>query len=208
MAAARPKTRQFVLPAIPAAGVMQLPANEYVVPTTTCFFGIGENPMRKQFIAIAAGVALGVATMATAAVAAPHGGGGGGGHFGGGGHASFGGGGHAAFGGAHSFAVPHASVGGNFAAPRGNFAAVPNASPAMHGNFAANNWHNGHHGYYGRGYGYGGVYALGGGYGPDYYDYSGSDYYGYDGSDGCIQRQAVQTPYGLQWQLVDVCQYQ
>jgi hypothetical protein len=179
------------------------------------FFGIGENPMRKQFIAIAAGVALGLATMATAAVAAPQhgGGGGGGGHFsgGGGGRGGFSGGGRAAIGG--GFATPRAGgMSSNFAGTRNNFAvnraAVPNASPGRGGNFAANNWHNGHHGYYGRGYGYGGAYALGGGYGPDYYDYSGSDYYGDDGSDGCIQRQAVQTPYGLQWQLVDVCQYQ
>jgi hypothetical protein len=151
--------------------------------------------MRKQFIAMAAGVALGVATMATAAMAAPLGGGG---HFGGGGHASFGGGGHPNFGGVHSFAAPRANMSSNFATPHGNFA-------TPRGNFAANNWQgNWHHGHRGGFYGPGfGVYAFGG-YGPDYYDYYDSPDYVY--SDGCYQQQLVQTPYGAQWQLVDVCQ--
>ena len=181
--------------------------------------------MRKQLIAIAAGLALGAASIATPAFAA-HGGGGGGGHGGGGGggghfgggggggggHASFGGGGHpGGFGGgmAHSFAAPQARVGSNFAAPRGNFAAVPNASRAFRGNFAANNfghsgnWNHGHRGFRG------GVYAFGGygpyfDYGPDYYDYSDDYSDGY--SNGCLQQQYVQTVYGPQLQWVDVCQ--
>ena len=160
--------------------------------------------MRRQLIAIAAGMALGAASMVTPALAA-HGGGGGGHGGGGGGHASFGGGGsgHPSFGGgARSFAAPQARVGSNFAA-------VPHAAPGVHGNFAANNYGhpgNWNHGHWNHGYGYGGgVYAFGGygpyyGYGPDYYDYS-------DGySNGCLQQQYVQTVYGPQLQWVDVCQ--
>jgi hypothetical protein len=150
--------------------------------------------MRKRLLAMAAGLALGAATITTAAVAAPHGGG----HAGfSGGHANFGGGGHPAFGGVHSFAAPQGHAGGNFAANNwhGN-------GGSWHGN--GGNWvgHRGGYGYYGPSVG---AYAFGG-YGPDYYDsYDGSDY-AYDGSDGCYQRQLVQTAYGAQWQLVDVCQ--
>ena len=151
--------------------------------------------MRKRLLAMAAGLALGAATITTAAVAAPHGGG----HSGfSGGHANFGGGGgHPAFGGVHSFAAPQGHAGGNFAANNwhGN-------GGSWHGN--GGNW-VGHRGGYGGYYGPSvGAYAFGG-YGPDYYDsYDGSDY-AYDGSDGCYQRQLVQTAYGAQWQLVDFC---
>jgi hypothetical protein len=178
--------------------------------------------MRKQLIAIVAGMALGAAGIATPALAGHggggggHGGGGGGGHFGGGGHPGGFGGGHAGGfgGGARSAVSPQANVGGNFAMARSNPAinhtVLPNASPQVHGNFAANNYaHSGNwnHGHWNRGYGYGGgVYAFGGygpyyGYGPDYYASSDDGY-----SNGCLQQQYVQTVYGPQLQWVDVCQ--
>lgn len=162
--------------------------------------------MRKPMIAIAAAAVLGAATMATAAFAAPHGGGGfggggGGGHMGGGGAAHFGGGG----GGAHfggGAAMAHGTVGGGgFAAPRGNFAANGAAvAPGPRGNFAARGFdHDRDHRRGFGGFGYGGLYAFGG---PDYYD----SYDNYYGGDGCWQQQLVPTPYGMQWQMVDVCQ--
>jgi hypothetical protein len=160
--------------------------------------------MRKQLIAIATGLALGAAGLATPALAAH----GGGGHAsGGGGHFSAGGGGRASFGGARGFVAPQAR---SFATPQANAAinhtVVPNASPGVRGNFAANNYGhpgNWNHGRWGRGYGYGGgVYAFGG-YGP-YYDY-GPDYYDYS-DNGCLQQEYVPTPFGMQLQWVDVCQ--
>jgi hypothetical protein len=145
--------------------------------------------MRKHMIAIAAAAALGAATMATTAFAAPHGGAA---HMGGGAPmARMGGGGggvpHANFGAAN---VGRANGAANFAHNGGAHFAGP------HGNFAAGGFDHGHR----RGFpGYGivgGLYAFGG---PDYYGYN-------DYSDGCWQRQLVPTPYGLQWQLVDVCE--
>jgi hypothetical protein len=170
--------------------------------------------MRKQLLAIVAGIALGAASIATPALAhggggggGGHGGGGGGGHFGGGGggHSSFSGGGHPGGfgGGARSFA-PQAAAGRNFA--RGNFAAVPNSSRGVRGNFAANNfgrpgnWNHGHRHFGGGIYAFGGYGPYYGGYGPDYYDYSDGD------ANGCLQQQYVQTVYGPQVQWVDVCQ--
>jgi hypothetical protein len=114
---------------------------------------------------------------------------------------SFGGGGGGRMGGG-----AQARMGGNFATPRSNFAAVPNALPGVRGNFAANNyghpgnWNHGHWNHGGYGYG-GGVYAFGG-YGADY-DY-GPGYY--DNADGCLQQEYVQSVYGPQLQWVNVCQ--
>ena len=122
---------------------------------------------------------------------------------------SGGGGGRSAF---TARSAPSAGMTGNFATARSNPAinhtVLPNASPGIHGNFAANNfghpgnWNHGQRGY-GR-YG-GGVYAFGG-YGPSYY--YGPDYYDYsDGyANGCLQQQYVQSVYGPQLQWVDVCQ--
>jgi len=153
--------------------------------------------MRKTMIAIAAAAALGAATMATAAFAAPHGGGGGGGHVGGGGGAAMahGGGG---------FAAPRGNFGGaNMGRPGGsaNFArTAPGNFAGSGGNFAARGFDRDHRRGFRGGVGFGGLYAFA----PGYYGYDNSydDSYG----DGCWQRQLVPTPYGLQWQLVDVCQ--
>jgi hypothetical protein len=173
--------------------------------------------MRKNMIALAAALALGTATMSTAAVAAQRGGtsgGGGGGHIGGGapgGHAvmgggagTFGGGGmHGNFGanmGRPNMGRP--SGGGSFVntAP-GNFAGHRNNFAGTRGTFAGRDFDRDRdHDRRFRGFGFGGLYA----YDPGYYDYSDADtYYG----DGCWQRQLVPTPFGLRWQLVDVCAY-
>jgi hypothetical protein len=153
--------------------------------------------MRKTMIAIVAAAALGAATMATAAFAAPHGGGGFGG---GGGHV--GGGGAMAHGGGAGFAAPRGNFGGaNMGRPGGsaNFARpAPGNFAGSGGNFAARGFDRDHRR---GGFGFGGLYAFGG---PTYYDY----YDGYDNSygDSCWQQQLVPTPYGMQWQTVDVCQ--
>jgi hypothetical protein len=160
--------------------------------------------MRKQLMTIAAGLALGAASLATPALAAHSGHGGGGGM----GHAMGGGGG---MGGGHGFGGGMGGHGfsGRVASPqisgaRGNLAMAPNASAQFRGHVAGNNygrsgnWNHGH-----GGYGGGGVFAFGlgpFGYGPDYYDYSG----GY--ADGCYQQEYVQTVYGPQLQWVDVCE--
>jgi hypothetical protein len=177
--------------------------------------------MRKHMIAIAAAAVLGAATMSTAAMAQHHGGGGGGFGGGGGGHMGGGGGGGAAmahggggFGGGAPMARGGAGFAGgggagfarpagpsNFAGTRGNFAGTPNNFAAARGNFAARGFDRDHdRGRHFRGFGFGGLYAFA----PGYYGYDNS----YDDSngDGCWQRQLVPTPYGLQWQLVDVCQ--
>jgi hypothetical protein len=175
--------------------------------------------MRKHMIAIAAAAVLGAATISTAAMAQHHGGGGGGfggggGHMGGGGGAAmahggggFGGGGAMARGGA-GFAGGGGGAGfarpagpSNFVGARGNFAGAPNNFAAARGNFAARGFDRNHdRDRHFRGFGFGGLYAFA----PGYYGYDNS----YDDSngDGCWQRQLVPTPYGLQWQLVDVCQ--
>jgi hypothetical protein len=160
--------------------------------------------MRRNLMAVAAVMALGTATIASTAFAAPPGGFGGGGG-GGAPHASFGGGGGAPMGGG-----PHASFG---AAPHGNFgtAAAPNgfarSAPGQgNGNFAGPRTNfagrDFDHDRHGRGFGPGfgvGIYAFGG---PAYYDYNDYDYVG----DSCWQRVPVPTPYGLRWRLVDVCE--
>jgi hypothetical protein len=164
--------------------------------------------MRKTMIAMTAAAALGAATMATAAFAAPHGGGGGGAHFGGGG-----GGAHFGGGGGAPMARGNVGGGGGFAAPRGNFGAANMGRPGgsanfarsapgnfagTGGNFAARGFDRDHRR---GGFGFGGLYAFGA---PTYYDY----YDNYDNSygDNCWQQQLVPTPYGSQWQMVDVCQ--
>ena len=174
--------------------------------------------MRKHMIAIAAAAVLGAATMSTAAMAQHHGGGGAG--FGGGGGAHMGGGGGARWHTAADLAaalrwhtavpdllaaavraLPGRPVRAISAGTRGNFAGTPNNFAAAHGNFAARGFdrdHDGHRHF--RGFGFGGLYAFSG---PDYYDDNAyDDSYG----DSCWQRQLVPTPYGLQWQLVDVCE--
>ena len=162
--------------------------------------------MRKTIIAIAAAAALGAATMTTAAFAAPHGGGGfggggGGGHFGGGGAAMA----HGNVGGGGGFAAPRGNFGGaNMGRPSGsaNFARpAPGNFAGSGGNFAARGFDRDHRRGFRGGVGFGGLYAFSG---PDYYGYDNTynDSYG----DSCWQRQLVPTQYGLQWQLVDVCQ--
>ena len=103
--------------------------------------------------------------------------------------------------------------GGFAAAPRGNFAAGANVgrpggnfAPRAGANFngARGNFAGGgfdHRRGFRGGVGFGGLYAFGA---PTYYDY----YDGYDNSygDSCWQQQLVPTPYGMQWQTVDVCQ--
>ncbi len=183
--------------------------------------------MRNRLLALAASLALGVATVATAAVAAPQHMSGG--NFSGGGRAGFSGsagfsGGRAAFNGGSGFAGPRAGMSGNFGPARGNFAvngaAVPNgtlSSRGVRGNFAANNWRSGNfaannwrgdwrHGHRGRFFGPGVGIALGA-FGTGYYDYYAPDYAYYDDSDSCFQRQLVPGPFGWRWRLVDVCQY-
>jgi hypothetical protein len=171
--------------------------------------------MRKHMIAIAAAAALGAATISTAAMAQHHGGGGGG--FGGGGGGHMGGGGGAAmghggggFGGAAMARGGAGFAGGggagfarpagpsNFAGTRGNFAGTQ-GNFAPRGNFAANGFaRDRDHDRFRHFRGGVGLFAFGG---PDYYGYDG--YYG----DSCWQRQLVPTPYGLQWRLVDICDY-
>jgi len=103
--------------------------------------------------------------------------------------------------------------GGGFAAPRGNFGGANMGRPGgsanfartapgnfagSGGNFAARGFDRDHRRGFRGGVGFGGLYAFGG-----------SDYYGYDNNyydNGCWQQQLVPTPYGMQWQLVDVCQ--
>jgi len=141
--------------------------------------------MRKTITAIAAAAALGTATMATSAMAFPHGGGMGAPPL----HANFG-----------------AAASGNFAAGKtgSNFATKPNGITAMPNHFAANSnlgqnnfWHgHGHHAYRHHERGFGGLYAYGG---PDYYDYY--SYYG----NSCYQWQRVWTPSGWRWRDVWVC---
>jgi hypothetical protein len=172
--------------------------------------------MRKSMIALAAAMALGTATISTAAMAQHHGGGGGGGaHMGGGGGGGFGGGarmgGGGGFGGGAAMAHGGAGFAGgggagfarpagpsNFGGNRGNFAGAPGN---VGGNFAARGFDRDHRRDFRGGVGFGGLYAFSG---PGYYGYDNSydDSYG----DSCWQRQLVPTPYGLQWQLVDVCQ--
>jgi len=84
--------------------------------------------------------------------------------------------------------------------PGGNFApGAGNNFNGARGNFAGGGFDH-RRGFRG-GVGVGGLYAFGA---PTYYDY----YDGYDNSygDSCWQQQLVPTPYGLQWQTVDVCQ--
>ena len=141
--------------------------------------------MRRTITAIAAVAALGTVTMASGAMAFPHGG-----------------------------PVGHMSAptGGAMNVPRGlgNFAARntgpgltarPNA--AMPNRFAANPnvgqkgaWNErGHLDRRGHrfGFGFGGLYAYGG---PAYYDYAG---------DSCYQWQRVWTPFGWRWRDIWVC---
>ena len=157
--------------------------------------------MRKSMIALAAAMALGAATVSTAAMAQHHGGGagfgGGGAHMGGGGVHNGGGGGlggGAAM--AHGGAGFAGGGGAGFTRPAG-----PSNFGGNRGHFAANGARDHDHDRFrGRGFGFGGLYAFSG---PGYYDDNGyDDYYG----DTCWQRQLVPTPYGLQWRLVDVCQ--
>jgi hypothetical protein len=161
--------------------------------------------MRRTVLVAAAAIALGGVVM-TPAFAQHHGGGGG---FGGG-HAMSGGGG--GMGGMHAMGAPG---GGNFAAPRGNVGGnfamrsnAPNAFTGPRNNFAANGWSRGghdfdhDHGHFRRGFI--GPNVAFGSYGPDYYDYYNGDDTSY--GDSCWQRQLVQTPYGLSWQMVDVCE--
>jgi hypothetical protein len=171
--------------------------------------------MRKPLIALAAVLALGTATISTAAMAQHHGsggagfggGGGGGAHMGGGGggvHMGGGMGGGAAMahggagfagGGGAGFARPAGPS--NFAGNRGNFAGTPGNFGGNRGNFAARGFDRDHdrdHRF--RRFGFGGLFAF-----------SGPGDYAYDDSyDNCWQRQLVPTPYGLQWRLVDVCE--
>jgi hypothetical protein len=179
--------------------------------------------MRKSMIALAAAMALGTATISTAAMAQHHGGGGfaggggGGAHMGGGGGGGFGGGarmgGGGGFGGGAAMAHGGAGFAGggagfarpagpsNFGGNRGNFAGTPGNVAGARGNFAARGFdrdHDRHHGF--RGFGFGGLYAFSG---PGYYDDNAYDDYS---GDSCWQRQLVPTPYGLQWRLVDVCE--
>jgi hypothetical protein len=161
--------------------------------------------MRKNMIALATALALGTATMSSAAVAAQHGGtfGGGGSHVGGGvpgGHAVMGGGGmHGNFGAAN---MGRPSGGGNIVttAP-GNFAGQRNNFAGTRGTFAGRDFDRDHdHDRRFRSFGFGGLYA----YSPGYYDYDdAATYYG----DNCWQRRLIPTPFGLRWQLVDVCEY-
>jgi hypothetical protein len=138
----------------------------------------------KTILTLAAVAALGTATMATSAMAFPHGGGRG---VGGGAMASMGSMKGGAMG---TFAPMHSNVTGSTAAV--------NAAPSFNGANAGPNWnHNGQrHGRYayrGDGYGYGGLYAFA----PGYDDYS------YDSS--CSQWRWVPTPFGLRWRDVWVC---
>jgi hypothetical protein len=185
------------------------PALQVVVPRTLTPVDREYETMRKRMIAIAAAMALGTATMATAAMAASRGGtaGGGGGHMGGfsgGGAATahvgggFGGGPGNVAGTRGNFVAPQ----GNFAGTRSNFAGTASGNVAgTRRNFAANGWahdrdHDRHHRFHG--FGFGGLYAFGG---PDYYGYD--DNY----SDSCWQQRLVPTPFGLRWRPVDVCEY-
>ena len=146
----------------------------------------------KTILTIAAVAALGTATMATNALAFPHGGGRG---VGGGGMASMGSMKSGAMGAGQrnigqSFGPMHSNVTGSNVAV--------NAAPEFNGaNAGPNLNHNGRgHGRYayrGDGSGYGGLYAFA----PGYYDYS------YDNS--CYQWRWVPTPFGLRWRDVWVC---
>lgn len=147
----------------------------------------------KMILTIAAVAALGTATMATSALAFPHGGGGRG--VGGGGMASMGSMKSGAMG------IGQRNIGQSFAPMHSNVTGpnvAVNAAPKFGGPNAGTNWnHNGQgHGRFanrGDGYGYGGLYAFA----PGYDDYS------YDSS--CYQWRWVPTPFGLRWRDVWVC---
>jgi hypothetical protein len=147
----------------------------------------------KMILTIAAVAALGTATMATSALAFPHGGGGRG--VGGGGMASMGSMKSGAMG------IGQRNIGQSFAPMHSNVTGpnvAVNAAPKFGGPNAGTNWnHNGQgHGRYanrGDGYGYGGLYAFA----PGYDDYS------YDSS--WYQWRWVPTPFGLRWRDVWVC---
>ena len=146
----------------------------------------------KTILTIAAVAALGTATMATSALAFPHGGGRG-----------VGGGAMASMGSMKSGAIGSGqrNIGQSFTPMRSNVTgstAAVNAAPTFNGANAGPNWnHNGQgHGRYafrGDGYGYGGLYAFA----PGYYDYS--------NDNSCYQWHWVPTPFGLRWRDVWVC---
>ncbi len=149
----------------------------------------------KRILTIAAVAAFGTATMATSALAFPHGGGGRG--VGGGAMASMGSMKSGAMGAGQgkvssNFGPMHSNMAGtSVAANAGSKFNGPNANPNWN-----HNWHgHGHYAYRGQGYGYGygGLYAFA----PDYYDYS------YDNS--CYQWRWVPTPLGLRWRDVWGC---
>jgi hypothetical protein len=129
----------------------------------------------------------------------------GGGGFGGGAAMAPGGAGFRGGGGGGAV-VARPSGPSNFGGTRGNFAGTPGNFAGARGNFAANGWGHGGHDHHFRRFGFAGL-GLGG-----LYAFSSPGYYGYDNAyddsygDSCWQRQLVPTPYGLQWQLVDVCQ--
>lgn len=142
----------------------------------------------KTLLTIAAVAALGTATMATSALAFPHGGGRGVG----GAVPSMGSMKSGAIGTGQRIGQSFEQMHNN--TPGSNVAV--NAAPKFDGANAGPNWnHNGRgHGRYAyRGDGYGGLYAFA----PGYYDYS------YDNS--CYQWRWVPTPFGLRWRDVWVC---
>jgi hypothetical protein len=148
-------------------------------------------------------MALGAASVATAALAAPHGGAAGGGaHVGGGGgglsgHAGgmggFSGhpGGMGAFSG-HPGGMAFQAHPGGAGTTGGAFRGAPDGQSGGH--FRSGHFHN--HG--GPGFGFWGP-------GYAYYDWGDYDNYAYDDDDGCYQARLVDTPYGLRWRRVWVC---
>jgi len=173
--------------------------------------------MKRSLLTIASTLALAAAMLPTSAGAQFKGAGGGGGGkvgaapSGGGGGARISAGpssGGAAF--ARSapsvgtIAVP-SGVGGNFAmksgggAPSAAFVQPGGGQRFVQGNIG--NWQGGNWPHHRRHF-HGAVFGF---VGPGYYDYATPYGYSDDYDDGCYQLRAVETPYGIQYRRIWVC---
>ena len=179
---------------------------------------------RKTLIALAAGLALGAASLTTAAMATPRGGWGGRGHVsggGGGGH-SFG---HGAprFGGASTGGMHVGSGRGGFGQSTGRggmhgwpgrggtpVAGIPRPSPGPSRPPGSGTWHGGHHQsgphHRWRHHRYSPFFGFGAGFGYPYYSSYGYDDTYQDTDDECFKLKRVWRDGQYRWVRIDVCQ--